>query len=218
MMRVWLAAVLAAAAGVAFGMSALGQTQGTPPTAPGRQREDPDWPCQQRLMPTLGGAALWSGPPIEEAAAWRSEPDIAALVEKIAPRSVSADVGVAEIDGFFQQIAAGQDRQRKLALAFAGLLEETNSERSAVIARLKELGHRQHELAEIASQAGDELREIPPDATGDAAARRADLEQRFAFVTQAFQSAQRTMRYACEVPVRLEARLGRYAKALQDRL
>jgi len=43
--------------------------------------------------------------------------------------------------------------------------------------------------------------------------RRHDLEQRFAYVTQAFESAQRTMRYACNAPIALEARLGRYAQA-----
>jgi hypothetical protein len=37
-------------------------------------------------------------------------------------------------------------------------------------------------------------------------------------VTRAFESTQRTMRYACEVPVQLEARLGRYARFLQARL
>lgn len=105
-----------------------------------------------------------------------------------------------------------------MTLVFAGLLDETNRERGDIIARLKALGRRQHELADIASKAGEALRNIPADATGDAAAQRTDLEQRFTFVTQAFENTQRTMRYACEVPVRLEARLGRYAQALKDRL
>jgi hypothetical protein len=105
-----------------------------------------------------------------------------------------------------------------MTLVFAGLLDETNRERTEIIARLKDLGRRQHELADIASRAGEALRGIPADATGDDAARRTDLEQRFAFVTQAFENTQRTMRYACEAPVRLEARLGRYAQAVKSRL
>ena len=60
---------------------------------------------------------------------------------------------------------------------------------------------------------------VPPEsATADEATRRSDLEQRFAYVTQAFESAQRTMRYACNVPIALEARLGRYAQALKEHL
>jgi hypothetical protein len=87
-----------------------------------------------------------------------------------------------------------------------------------VIARLDELGRRQREMASIASRAGEELRAVPADATGEDAARRVDLEQRFTFVTRAFESTQRTMRYACEVPVQIEARLGRYARFLQAHL
>jgi hypothetical protein len=183
-----------------------------------RGGQDPDWPCQQRLMPTLGGGALWSGPPLDRVGDWRSEAAVAELVGRIAPRNVSTEAGVAAIGAFADQLPAAADKRRLMTLVFAGLLDETNRERGEIIARLKALGRRQHELADIASRAGEALREIPVDATGDAAAQRSDLEQRFTFVTQAFENTQRTMRYACEAPVRLEARLGRYAQAVKDRL
>lgn len=186
--------------------------------APPRGGQDPDWPCQQRLMPTLGGGALWSGPPLDSVGDWRGEAEVAKLVDRIAPRNVSAETGVAAIGDFADHLPPEADKRRFMTLVFAGLLDETNRERGDIIARLKALGRRQHELADIASKAGEALRNIPADATGDAAAQRTDLEQRFTFVTQAFENTQRTMRYACEVPVRLEARLGRYAQALKDRL
>jgi hypothetical protein len=176
-----------------------------------------DWPCQQRLMPVIGSGALWSGPPLDSAGDWHGEPTVAELVGRIAPRNVSTEAGVAAIGTFADELPAA-DRPRLMTLVFAGLLDETNRERTEIIARLKDLGHRQHELADIASRAGEALRGIPADATGDDAARRTDLEQRFAFVTQAFENTQRTMRYACEAPVRLEARLGRYAQAVKSRL
>jgi hypothetical protein len=183
-----------------------------------RGGQDPDWPCQQRLMPTLGGGALWSGPPLDSVGDWHGDPAVAELVERIAPRNVSTEAGVAAIGAFADQLPPSADKRRLMTLVFAGLLDETNRERSEIIARLKALGRRQHELADIASQAGEALRAIPADATGDAAARRSDLEQRFAFVTQAFENTQRTMRYACEAPVKLEARLGRYAQTVKDHL
>ncbi len=202
-----------------FAMGALLAVEATSRAAPAPRRgDDADWPCQQRLMPSLGGGALWSGPPLDGAGDWHGEAAVAELVNRIAPRSVSAETGVAAIATFAEQLPLDADKPRLLTLVFAGLLEETNRERSQVIARLKELGRRQHELADIASKAGEELRQIPVDATGDEAARRTDLEQRFAFVTQAFESTQRTMRYACETPVRLEARLGRLAQAVKDLL
>jgi hypothetical protein len=42
--------------------------------------------------------------------------------------------------------------------------------------------------------------------------------QRRDFVIRTFQETERTMRYACEVPVELEGRLGSFAKALEAKL
>lgn len=181
-------------------------------------RDDADWPCQQRLMPTIGAGSLWTGPALDSAGDWTAEPRVAELVARISPRNVSAEDGVAAIGAFAESLGSDQEKQRLLTLAFAGLLAETNQERGDLIARLKDLGRRQHELADIASHAAEELRSVPADATGENAAKRADLQQRFTFVTQAFENTQHTMRYACEAPVRLEARLGRYAQAIQSRL
>jgi hypothetical protein len=195
-------------------MFAAGGTLGAP-------TDSKDWPCQQRLVPALGGGAFWTQPPLDNVGDWRAEPRVAALVERIAPRRVTAEEGVAAIAEFAASVDAAPEKDRLLTLAFAGLLEETNRDRSDVISRLMELGRRQHDLADIASKANAELRALPAaseSATPEQVARRTDLEQRFTYVTQAFQSAQRTMRYACEVPIGLEARLGRYAQALKDQL
>jgi hypothetical protein len=203
--------------GAALILTGIALLLAVPAGAAPRKGEDPDWPCQQRAVPTLSAAAYWSGPPLEDAGDWTAEPRVAALVQQIAPRQVPAEKGEAAIATFADSLAS-DDRKRLLSLAFTGLLAETNRQRGEIIARLLELGHRQHELADIASHAGEELQTIPADATGEAAARRADLEQRFNFVTQAFTSTQRTMRYACDIPVQLDARLGRYARALQAHL
>jgi hypothetical protein len=178
-----------------------------------------DWPCQQRLVPTLGGGAFWTAPPLESAGDWKAEPRVAGLVDRIAPRRVSAEEGVAAIAEFAASLDAVPDKDRLLTLAFSGLLEVTNRDRADLISRLMELGRRQHDLADIASKASSELRALPAaSTTPEDSARRSDLEQRFAFVTQAFESTQRTMRYACEAPIALEARLGRYAQGLKEHL
>lgn len=190
-------------------------------TAHAAPTDTKDWPCQQRLVPMLGAGAFWTQPPLDSAGDWHSEPRVAALVERIAPRRVSAEDGVAAITEFAASLGDAPEKGRLLTLVFSGVLEETNRDRSDVISRLMELGHRQHDLADIASKANAELQALPPandSVTPEQASHRTDLEQRFAYVTQAFQSAQRTMRYACEVPVALEARLGRYAQALRDHL
>jgi hypothetical protein len=183
-----------------------------------RRGENPDWPCQQRLVPSLTAGTFWSGPSLDGSGDWQAEPKVAALVRQITPRKIAAEQGEAAIAAFADGLGAESERGKTLTLAFAGLLEETNRERAGLIERILELGRRQRELAEIATKAGEELHAIPESATGEEAARRSEIEQRFGFVTRAFESTQRTMRYACEAPVQLEARLGRYARALEAKL
>ena len=202
-------AFLGAATALALSFVASGSASAAP--LPG---EDPDWPCQQRLVPTLAAAAYWSGPAIAAEGDWQSDPEIAKLVRRLAPRRVSTKEGLAEIGPFVQNLTG--DRSGRLHLAFRGLLEETDRERSALIEQLKEIGRRQRELAELAAQLAAELDSIPPDATGEAAARRLDLQQRHDFTARNFDEVQRTIRYACDTPVELDARLGAWARALQN--
>jgi hypothetical protein len=176
--------------------------------------EDPDWPCQQRLVPKLTAAAYWSGPALEALGDWRADPEIADLVRRLASRRVSTQEGLSEIAAFVRSVST--DRPRRLALVFHGLLEETDRERAGLIEQLKEIGRRQRELADLVARLATELNAIPPDAAGEAAARRIDLQQRHDFTARNFEEIQRTIRYACETPVELDARLGAWARALQE--
>ena len=174
--------------------------------------EDPDWPCQQRLVPRLTAAAYWSGP-LDTEGDWRADPEIAALVGRLAPRRVSPEAGLAEIEGFAK--TATIDRPRRLVLVFRGLLDETDRERAELIGQLTRMGRRQRELAAIVGRLADELRSLPPDATGEGAEKRVDLQQRHDFTARNFAEIRRTIGYACEAPVALDSRLGAWARALQ---
>jgi hypothetical protein len=173
--------------------------------------EDPDWPCPQRLVPRLAAAAYWSGP-LDTEGDWRADPEIAALVRRLVPRWVSTESGLTEIEAFAK--TATVDRSRRMALVFRGLLEETDRERAELIGQLTQMGRRQRELAALVGRLADELRSIPPDAAGEAAERRVDLQQRHDFTARNFAEIQRTIGYACEAPVALDARLGAWARAL----
>lgn len=177
------------------------------------QTQDPDWPCQQRLVPHLAAAAYWNGPPLENLGDWRADPAVANLVRRLAPRKVSTQEGLSEIAAFAQ--SASEDRPRRLALVFEGLLEETDRERAALIDRLKQIGRRQRDIAALVEQLATQLDTIPPDAADEAAAKRIDLRQRHDFTVRNFEEVQRTIRYACETPTDLEARLGAWARVLQ---
>jgi hypothetical protein len=204
------------ARGLGWGLIAVAVVWGwTAGAASAPQRaEDPDWPCQQRLVPHLSVAAYWSGPPLEGLGDWRVDQRVADLVRRLAPRRVSTQEGLSQIAAVAQSLSG--DRPRRLALAFQGLLEETDRERTALIEQLKQIGRRQRELAGLVDRLRAELDAISPDAAGDAAAKRVDLQQRHNFTARNFEEIQRTIHYACETPVELDARLGAWARALQE--
>lgn len=176
------------------------------PAAAQTRAKDPDWPCAQRLVPQLTAAALWPEPVPQQD--WQAEPGVVELVGRIAPRTVAEAEGVAAIGGFAAPLDP-QARRRLIPLAFAGALQETNRQRGAVIEQIRRFARRQRDLAERVRGLDAELRAM---AAEDPA--RPELEQRHGFAARAYTEAERTVRYACEAPVQLEARLGAYARAL----
>ena len=175
--------------------------------------QNPDWPCQQRFVPALTAGTFWNGP-LPTGPDWRANPRIAALVAETAPREVPRDEARAKLAAFVKRLKPAEKRTLP-PLLFAGIVDETNRERSAIIENIEDLTRRQRELGDLVAKIAAELQAIPPDAQGEAAGRRAEIVQRRDFVIRGFEETQRTMRYACEVPVELEARLGDYAKTLQ---
>jgi hypothetical protein len=65
---------------------------------------DPDWPCQQRLVPELTAAAYWRGPPLQGLGDWRADPEIAELVRRLSPRRVTTQEGLAKIAFWDRQL------------------------------------------------------------------------------------------------------------------
>ena len=176
---------------------------------------DPDWPCQQALVPQIAAATVWDGPPIDGIGDWHVEPAVAALVGRAAPRGVPAEDGEAAIGDFAKGL--GNDRNHLITLAFVGLLDETNRQRAEVIERIKSLAQRQRSLADVIARLTAEVDAAPPD-KGEPSPERAELLQRWTFSSRAYTELQSTMRYACEVPGQLDSRLGAYARALQAAL
>ncbi len=185
-----------------LGLAALALGAAGPPA-------DPDWPCVQRLVPNLTAGTLWGGH--DAAGDWRSDPQVAAVVAAVAPRGVSAQDGAARLGQFVATVPSA-DRTGRLALLFAGLVEETNQQRAQLIDRLRGIARRQRALTERTSQVTAELRALPPDAPAD---QREEIASRRGFLIREYEDIGRTIRYACETPVQMEAKLGTLAQALQ---
>ncbi|WP_145750507.1 hypothetical protein [Nitrospirillum amazonense] len=206
-MRVLLSLTLILAAGTALA---------APPPPAGQT--DPDWPCHQRLVPQLTAATYWGGPPLPEHVDWRTDKRVAAVVQATAPREIPADEGEKALTRFADRVPKGQ-RTALYPKVFAGIVEEINSQRGGVITRIQELAHRQRDMGDLVSKATTELQAIPAEtADPDKQQQRAEIVQRRGYLIRTFEEVERTLRYTCEVPVDLEARLGAYARVLTNRL
>jgi len=185
-----------------LGVAALALGAAGPPA-------DPDWPCVQRLVPTLTASTLWGGH--EAIGDWRASPQVAAAVAAVSPRGISAKDASVKLDGFVASVPSS-DRPAQLALVFAGMVDETNEQRSQVIDRLRGIARRQRTLTELTSRITAELRALPADTP---VAQREEVVSRRAFLIREYEEIDRTIRYACEVPVQMEAKLGVLAQTLQ---
>ncbi len=174
--------------------------------APPGAGADPDWPCEQPLVPSVSAEMIWDGPPLADAADWRSESAVAALVGAISPRDVPVEDGTAAIGRFLRTVQS--QRTRSIKRAVAGLLEENNAARTRVITYLKSLAERQRGLADKVAELAAERDKAGKDASPD-------LLAQWTLTQRTYYEMQRTMRYACEVPAQLDQRLGLYARTLQ---
>ena len=101
----------------------------------------PDWPCVQAKVPEISVAAVWDGPPIEQAAdTWQDEPEIKDLVARLAARRTPMEEARKSIAQFLTGDAAVKaDKGKRL---FAGLFETLNSERTEIMNGLERLARK----------------------------------------------------------------------------
>jgi hypothetical protein len=179
-------------------------------------RIDPDWPCIQRRVPTIGARAVWSGPDLETAGSWTSDPAAAALAQKLASRRTSLDEVDGLLDAFVKE--AGPEKATRLTRVFAGLLELVNSERDRVLSGITRYARGQQRMAERIRDEADRISAVK-DAPGTPTPQDLqELETRFTWDKRIFEERSQALTYVCEVPTLLEQRLGEIARKIQARL
>jgi hypothetical protein len=173
----------------------------------------PDWPCVQAKVPEISVAAVWDGPPIEQAAdTWQSDSAIKDTVARLAARRTSMEEAQKSIVEFLSGDAAKADKGKRL---FAGLFEMLNNERSEIINGLERLARSEKALAEQIKSDAAVLHELqdqsPPDQS-----KIGELASRVEWSTRIFEDRRRSIRYACEVPVIIERRLFALSRTIQQ--
>ena len=184
--------------------------------AQAQPHQDPDWPCIQRLVPTLAAGQIWAGPPIDDIGnRWSDDRDVAGVVSSVTSRRVSIEDAVDDAKAFAEGLEPGE--QERLTLLFAGIFQRINESRTNAITSIKRYMRSQRGMVDALSAEVSELEQLQQDPAADAE-RIAELTGSIEINQRIFADRRRALRPLCEQPVLLEERLGALARAIMAHL
>jgi hypothetical protein len=176
----------------------------------------PDWPCAQAKVPEISLAAVWAGPPLDDAQnKWKDDAKVNALVPKLAARRTPLDEAEKAIAEFLAGSAAEKATRGKLL--FAGLFDTLNAQRSSVMNGLERVTRKQREEADrirtdtLALQALQDA--SPPDQP-----KIDELGNQLVWETRIFEDRRRVIKFVCEVPTAIDQRLFALGRAIQQEM
>jgi hypothetical protein len=176
----------------------------------------PDWPCVQAKVPEISLAAVWAGPPLDDATEkWKNDAKVSALVPKLAARRTPLEEAKQAVAEFLTGSAAEKTETGKLL--FAGLFETLNAQRNSVLNGLERVTRRQREAADkirsdtLALQALQDA--SPPDQP-----KIDELSNQLIWETRIFEDRRRVIGFVCEVPTAIDQRLFALGRAIQQEM
>lgn len=174
----------------------------------------PDWPCVQAKVPEISIAAVWAGPPLDDAEkVWEGDPRVRDLVARVAPRRLPIDEARKSIAEFVAGDAAA--RESRGTVLFAALLARLNRERTEVMHGIERLTRRQREQAERIRADISELHRLQDGTERDEGKLR-ELSSRVEWSTRILDERSKTLRFVCEVPMLIEQRLFALGRIVQE--
>ena len=174
----------------------------------------PDWPCAQAKVPEISLAAVWAGPPLDDAEQkWKNDPKISAMVEKAAARRLPLEDAQKAISEFLA--TPGVDKMATGKLLFAGLFEQLNAERAAVMGGLERVTRKQRQAADKVRTDTIALQALQ-DATPRDQAKIEELGNALVWETRIFEDRRRVVKFVCEVPTTIDQRLFALGRTIQQ--
>jgi hypothetical protein len=175
----------------------------------------PDWPCVQAKVPEISLAAVWAGPPLDDASdRWKDNATVSALVARLGTRRFPVDEAQKAITEF---LTGSVDKTRMGKLLFAGLFDTLNAQRSSVLGGLERVTRKQREAADkiradtIALQALQGA--TPPDQS-----KVDELSNQLIWETRIFEDRRRVVSFVCEVPTAIDQRLFALGRTIQQEM
>jgi hypothetical protein len=176
----------------------------------------PDWPCVQAKVPEISLAAVWAGPPLDDAAnKWKDDAKVSALVSKLAARKTRLEEAQQAITEFLAGSTAEKAETGKLL--FAGLFETLNAQRNSVLSGLERVTRKQREAADKIRSDTLALQALqgasPPDQP-----KIDELSNQLVWETRIFEDRRRVIGFVCEVPTAIDQRLFALARVIQQEM
>jgi hypothetical protein len=176
----------------------------------------PDWPCVQAKVPEISLAAVWAGPPLDDAIEkWKNDAKVSALVPKLAARRTPLEEAKKAVTEFLSGSATEKTETGKLL--FAGLFETLNAQRNSVLNGLERVTRKQRDAADkirsdtLALQALQDT--SPPDQP-----KIDDLSNQLIWETRIFEDRRRVIGFVCEVPTAIDQRLFALGRVIQQEM
>ncbi|WP_375313464.1 hypothetical protein WHZ77_09690 [Bradyrhizobium sp. A5] len=176
----------------------------------------PNWPCTQAKVPEISLAAVWAGPPLDDAETkWKDDTRVAALVAKLSARKTPMDEAEKSVKEFLTGSSA--DKTANAKLLFAGLFDTLNAQRSQVMNGLERVSSKQREAADKIREEAIQLQTLQGATPRDDAKVEA-LSNELIWKTRIFEDRSKVVRFVCEVPTAIDQRLFALGRVIQQEL
>ncbi|SFP52517.1 hypothetical protein SAMN05216330_10817 [Bradyrhizobium sp. Ghvi] len=175
----------------------------------------PNWPCAQAKVPEISLAAVWAGPPLDDAETkWKDDSKVSALVSKLAARKTPLDEAEKSVKQF---LAASADKTANAKLLFAGLFDTLNAQRAQVMSGLERVSRKQREAADKIREDTIQLQTLQDAAPRDDAKVDA-MSNQLIWETRIFEDRRKVVRFVCEVPTTIDQRLFALGRVIQQEM
>jgi hypothetical protein len=176
----------------------------------------PDWPCAQAKVPEISLAAVWAGPPLDDATEkWKDDAKVSALVSRLAARRTSLEEAQKAITEFLA--GSAPDKVKNGKLLFAGLFDSLNAQRSSVMGGLERVMRKQREAADKIRSDTLALQALQ-DASAPDQPRIDELGNQLVWETRIFEDRRRVVKFVCEVPTAIDQRLFALGRTIQQEM
>jgi hypothetical protein len=180
--------------------------------------QDPDWPCEQILVPEVPAAVVWAGPTVDGlGSAWKKASGVSGLVQRITSPVYNQSTAEQAIAAF-ASMQEPRQKDEMLTLLFAGVLDTLNRDRSRMLQGIMRYSRGQSARAMRLGEDLDEIAHLEDDPSPAAQERLRVMQKGMLLKQRIFDEREGAIQYLCSRPVAIEQRLGFLARTIAAQL